>query len=84
MEVAANIEVTINMAHMKNFLISRVNNIKKLSRLKKTLLLVIMIKLFIMFVFLKLFFFKDHLGSRYKTESERANHVLENLTQTTK
>lgn len=45
----------------------------------KTLWIIIFIKLFIMFVVLKIFFFPNALRS-YKSESEKANHVLEQLT----
>ncbi len=49
--------------------------------LGKTLWKVIFIKLVIMFGVLKLFFFQDFLGSRFATDEERAEYVLEQLTQ---
>lgn len=42
--------------------------------------LVIIIKLFVMFVILKLFFFPNFLKTNYNSDAERSNHVLENLT----
>ncbi len=45
----------------------------------RSLWIIILIKLFIMFAVLKLFFFRDTLKNRYSTEEERANHVLEEL-----
>lgn len=42
--------------------------------------LVIIIKLFVMFVVLKIFFFPNFLKTNYKTDAERSHHVLENLT----
>jgi len=42
--------------------------------------LIILIKLFILFVILKLFFFPDFLKINFKNDVERSNHVLENLT----
>nr|WP_319400022.1 DUF4492 domain-containing protein [uncultured Carboxylicivirga sp.] len=45
----------------------------------RKLWIIILIKLFIMFAILKLFFFRDTLKNRYSTEEERANHVLEEL-----
>lgn len=48
----------------------------------RTLWKIILLKLFIMFAVLKLFFFPDYLASNFNTEQERANHVLENLTGT--
>lgn len=45
---------------------------------------VILVKLFIMFVILKIFFFPNFLKSNYNTDAERSNHVLENLTNINK
>lgn len=44
---------------------------------------IIFIKLFIMFAVLKVFFFPDFLSTNFETDAERANHVLDNLTQQT-
>ncbi len=46
----------------------------------KQVWLIILIKLFIMFVVLKIFFFPNFLKSNFKNDAERSNHVLENLT----
>ncbi|NVO10942.1 MAG: DUF4492 domain-containing protein [Bacteroidales bacterium] len=46
----------------------------------KTLWTIIIIKLFIMFFILKLFFFPDLLKKNFKNDSERSRHVLEQLT----
>lgn len=46
----------------------------------KTLWLIILIKLFIMFVILKLFFFPNFLKTNFKTDKERSNYVIEQLT----
>ena len=45
----------------------------------KTLWLVILIKLFIIFFILKLFFFPNYLNSKYNTDAERAQHVRSEL-----
>lgn len=47
----------------------------------KKLWAIILIKLFIMFAILKLFFFKDFLGSNFETDEERSNYVIEQLTK---
>jgi hypothetical protein len=52
--------------------------------LGKTLWLVILIKLFVMFVVLKGFFFSDFLQSNFSTDRQRADHVLERITLQTK
>ncbi|MDR0865931.1 MAG: DUF4492 domain-containing protein [Candidatus Symbiothrix sp.] len=46
----------------------------------KTLWLIILIKLFIMFVVLKLFFFPDFLG-KFKTQEEKQDYVSGELIQ---
>ncbi|MBR5074887.1 MAG: DUF4492 domain-containing protein [Bacteroidales bacterium] len=46
----------------------------------KTLWLIILIKLAIIFLILRVFFFRPEL-SRYDTDSEKAEHVIENLTK---
>ncbi len=43
--------------------------------------IIILIKLFIMFVILKLFFFPDFLQTNFKTDEQRSQHVLEILTK---
>ncbi len=49
--------------------------------LGKTLWKIIFTKLIIMFAVLKVFFFQDFLASRFATDGERAQYVLEQLTQ---
>ncbi|MDR1896674.1 MAG: DUF4492 domain-containing protein [Prevotellaceae bacterium] len=46
----------------------------------KTLWIIIIIKLIIMFLVLKLFFFPNFLKSNFKTEDERINYVTKELT----
>ncbi|MBQ8423393.1 MAG: DUF4492 domain-containing protein [Coprobacter sp.] len=48
--------------------------------LGKTLWAIILIKLFIFFFVLKLFFFPDFLGSRCDTDAECADYVATELT----
>jgi hypothetical protein len=42
---------------------------------------IIIIKLIILFLILKLFFFPDFLKTNFKTDNERSNHVIEQLTK---
>lgn len=46
----------------------------------KTLWAIIIIKLVIMFLVLKLFFFPNYLKTNFDTEEERIEHVIEELT----
>ena len=47
----------------------------------KKLWAIIIIKLLIMFLILKVFFFSDFLKSRFETKEERSNYVIEELTK---
>jgi hypothetical protein len=47
----------------------------------RKLWMIVFIKLFIMFAVLKLFFFPDFLKSKFKTNTERGNYVIEQLIQ---
>lgn len=47
----------------------------------KKLWIIILIKLFIMFAILKVFFFKDFLGSRFNSDIEKSDYVIEQLTK---
>jgi hypothetical protein len=45
----------------------------------RKLWLIIIIKLFIMFAILRVFFFQDFLGSRFETDREKSNYVTDEL-----
>lgn len=47
----------------------------------KKLWTIILIKLFVMFAILKLFFFPDFLKTRFKNDRDRSNYVIEQLTK---
>ena len=47
--------------------------------LGKTLWAIVIIKLFIMFAVLNVFFFPNYLKTNFKDEASRANHVREEL-----
>ena len=74
----------------KNNLIKIINAIYTFYRdgfkgmvLGKKLWTIILIKLFVMFVILKLFFFPNYLNTKFSTNEEKANHVLEQITRNT-
>jgi hypothetical protein len=52
----------------------------KSMKLGKVLWAIILIKLFVMFVVLKMLFFPNYLNTRYDNDQEKGNHVLEELT----
>jgi len=47
----------------------------------RTLWLIIIIKLIIIFGFLKLVFYPDLLNTKFDSDAQRAAYVLENITQ---
>ena len=47
----------------------------------KKLWAIIAIKLIIMFIILKIFFFPNFLKSNFKTDEDRGNYVIKQLTQ---
>jgi len=48
----------------------------------RKLWIIILIKLFIMFAILKLFFFPDFLKTNFTSDKERSDYVIEQLTKT--
>jgi hypothetical protein len=46
----------------------------------KTLWKIILIKIFILFAILKLFFFHNYLGENFSSDQQRSEHVLEQIT----
>jgi hypothetical protein len=49
--------------------------------LGKKLWKIILIKLFVMFVILKLFFFPNFLNTKFNTDQEKGDYVLEQITR---
>ncbi len=47
----------------------------------KKLWAIIIVKLIIMFLVLKIFFFPNFLKTNFKTEKERSNYVIDQLTK---
>jgi len=48
--------------------------------LGKTLWIIILIKLFILFVILRTFFFPDFLKTKFDSDTERGDYVIEELS----
>lgn len=59
-----------------------VEGFRNMSGWGKQVWIVILVKLFIMFFILKLFFFPNFLKANFDTDEERSEHVLDNLTNT--
>ena len=65
---------------MKKLLKFYVDGFKSMT-LGKTLWLIVIFKLFIMFVILKFIFFPNFLKTNFKTDEDRKNQVIEQLTK---
>ncbi|MDR1782866.1 MAG: DUF4492 domain-containing protein [Dysgonamonadaceae bacterium] len=65
--------------NIRDFFMMYVDGFKNLTW-GKPLWIIILVKLFIMFAILKVFFFKYPL-SQYKTEEEKSEHVFKELTR---
>ncbi|MEE4260435.1 MAG: DUF4492 domain-containing protein [Bacteroidales bacterium] len=55
------------------------NGFKNMPSWGKKLWLIILIKLFIMFAVLKIFFFPDFLNTKFNTDDEKSDYVIEQL-----
>lgn len=47
----------------------------------KSLWMIILVKLFIMFAIFRIFFFENYLESNFENDHDRSEHVLEEMTQ---
>lgn len=72
--------ITLSMRVLKLISQFYIEGFAHLPRWGKQVWLVILIKLFIMFFILKIFFFPNFLKTNFKNDQERSKHVLENLT----
>ncbi|MCB9202533.1 MAG: DUF4492 domain-containing protein [Flavobacteriales bacterium] len=57
------------------------NGFRSMSKQSKTLWIIAVIKLVIMFGILKVFFFGNYLDSKYDTEKEKIEHIHKELTE---
>jgi hypothetical protein len=69
------------LRRLKSFYLFYYDGFRSMPSWGRRVWLIIFVKLFIMFAILKLFFFPDFLGSRFKTDEEKGNYVLEQLTK---
>jgi hypothetical protein len=67
------------ITHIYNFYSEGFKNMSKWGR---QIWIIILVKLFIMFIILKIFFFPNFLKTNFDSDQERSLHVLESLTET--
>ncbi|MBN1116613.1 MAG: DUF4492 domain-containing protein [Bacteroidales bacterium] len=68
------------MNTIKKVFLFYLNGFKSMT-IGKTLWLIILVKLFIMFAIFRIFFFEKYLESNFSTDKERSRHVIEELTK---
>jgi len=68
------------MKIIKNIFYFYIDGFKNQSKLSRRLWLIILIKLFIMFAILKLFFFPDFLNTNFSSDKEKSDHIINVLT----
>ncbi len=56
------------------------NGFETMPNWARTLWIIILIKLFVMFVVLRLFFFQNDFKTNFTNDEDRSNHVIEQLT----
>lgn len=66
-------------AFIRNIFEFYLDGFRNMSVSSRKLWFIILIKLFIMFAILKVFFFPDFLNSKYDTQQDKSNHVKEQL-----
>lgn len=84
MRTSAIIEIQRSATNMKSIIINifqfYYQGFKNMT-LGRKLWIIILLKLAIIFLLLRLFFFPNFLKSNFKTEEQRSNHVIEQLTK---
>ena len=64
---------------MKRIFDFYLSGFKNMSVHSKKLWIIILVKLFIMFFILKIFFFPNFLNSKFDTDKEKSDYVIEQL-----
>lgn len=54
---------------------------RTMPRYARSLWIIILLKLFIMFFVLKLFFFENKLKTQFETDQERSEYIIDELTK---
>lgn len=65
---------------IKNIAKFYIDGFKNLEKLGIRLWVIILIKLFIMFIILKIFFFQDFLDKKFDNEKDKSEYILKEIT----
>ncbi|MBU0765552.1 MAG: DUF4492 domain-containing protein [Bacteroidetes bacterium] len=69
------------MQAFRNALNLYTDGFRNMSSLGKKLWLIILIKVFVLFVILRTIFFPDFLSSKFSTDEEKSEYVINNLIE---
>lgn len=69
------------MWNLKRIASFYIDGFKNMPGWARTLWIIILLKLFIMFVVFRLFFFQNELKTKFSNDTDRANHVIEQITK---
>lgn len=69
------------MKFLKQFISLYTDGFKNQSKVGKRLWLILLIKLFIMFAILKIFFFPNFLKSKFSTDQEKSDYIINTITK---
>lgn len=58
-----------------------IDGFKNMPGWARILWVIILLKLFVMFVVFRLFFFQNELKTKFSNDEDRANHVIEQITK---
>lgn len=65
---------------MRNFFNLYIDGFKGMGKLGRSLWIIILLKLFIMFAVLKMFFFPNFLKHQFTSDTERSNYIINTIT----
>ncbi len=74
------LKLIIEKRFMKKVINFYLDGFRNLPDWARSVWFIILLKLFIMFFILKLFFFPNVLKKNFSTDKDRANHVIEQIT----
>jgi len=73
-------EIQKNQSFFKRFFSMYADGFRQMPSWGKKLWLIILIKAFIMFVVLKIFFFPNFLKKNFENDEQRTNHIIEQFS----
>ncbi|PKP23283.1 MAG: DUF4492 domain-containing protein [Bacteroidetes bacterium HGW-Bacteroidetes-21] len=70
------------MSIIRKFIYLYIDGFRNIGITGKSLVVVLIIKLFIMFAILKIFFFPNFLKTNFESDQERSDYIINQITKT--